>query len=67
MQKTKPISVVPSSDFLANLPLAHTTEFDLSEKETRQLRYHIYAINKAGYRRFRTLRENGLVLVWRIK
>lgn len=43
------------------------TEFELSDKELRQLRSHLYAVNRDGVRRYRTLREDRVVLVWRIK
>lgn len=43
------------------------TEFELSDKELRQLRAHLYKVNKDGIRRFRTLKEGRVVLVWRIK
>jgi hypothetical protein len=43
------------------------TEFELTDKELRQLRAHLYAVNRDGVRRYRTLRENRVVLVWRIK
>jgi hypothetical protein len=43
------------------------TEFELSDKELRQLRTHLYKVNRDGIRRYRTLREDRVVLVWRIK
>jgi hypothetical protein len=43
------------------------TEFELSERELRKLRTHLYAINRDGIRRYRTLREGDIVLVWRIR
>jgi hypothetical protein len=42
-------------------------EFELSDKELRKLRSHLYAVNRDGIRRYRTLREGPIVLVWRIK
>jgi hypothetical protein len=58
---------LPTAEELSAIPLVHVAEFELSEKETRQLRAHLYAVNKDGIRRYRTLREFNLVLVWRIK
>lgn len=43
------------------------TEFELSDKELRQLRAHLYKVNRDGIRRYRTLKEGRVVLVWRIK
>jgi hypothetical protein len=47
--------------------LVPITEFELSDKELRQLRTHLYKVNRDGIRRYRTLREDRVVLVWRIK
>lgn len=57
---------LPSEQELASIPAAIGAEFDLSEKEIRTLRSHIYKINHDGIRRYRTMREGSLVLVWRI-
>lgn len=59
--------MIPSLSQIEAIPLATAGEFELSEKETRTLRSRLYAINKAGHRRYRTQREAGLVMVWRIK
>ena len=58
---------LPSNDEIARIPLARSAEFELREKEVGTLRRHLYAINKDGYRRYRTLRDGPLVMVWRIK
>ena len=58
---------LPTAEELNNIPLVHVAEFELSEKETKTLRRHLYAVNKDGIRRYRTLREFKIVLVWRIK
>lgn len=58
---------LPSAAQLDSIPLVDVAEFELSDKEVRTLRAHLYAVNKDGIRRFRTLREHNLVLVWRIK
>jgi hypothetical protein len=43
------------------------TEFELSDKELRQMRAHLYAVNRDGIRKYRTMKEGPIVLVWRIK
>lgn len=58
---------LPSDEELSRIPLAAGAEFSLSEKEVGSLRRHLYAINRDGIRRYRTMRESDLVLVWRIK
>jgi len=58
---------LPTEQELSSIPAAVGAEFELNEKETRQLRTHIYAINRDGIRRYRTMREGALILVWRIK
>lgn len=61
------ISRLPSNDELNAIRLVEITEFELNDKETRQLRTHLYAVNRDGIRRFRTMREGPVILVWRIK
>ena len=58
---------LPSDEEIANIPLVHVAEFELHEDEVKVLRRHLYAVNKDGIRRFRTLREGKFILVWRIK
>jgi hypothetical protein len=58
---------VPTAAELDMIPLARAGEFELNEKEIRQTRTEIYKINHDGIRRFRTLREGPLLMVWRIK
>lgn len=58
---------LPSESEIRAIPLARNAEFQLSEKEVLTLRRHLYAINKDGIRRYRTMREDDLILVWRIK
>jgi hypothetical protein len=58
---------LPSNNDIMAIPLARCAEFELSEKETSTLRRHLYAVNRDGIRRFRTLRDGPLVIVWRIK
>jgi hypothetical protein len=64
-------SQLPSEAQIKSIPLSKNAQFSLSEKEARQLRYHLYKINHDGIRRYRTMRdyEDGqqVLLVWRIK
>lgn len=60
---------LPSEDDILRIPRAMAGEYDLSERETKVLRSRIYALNRnnaAGWR-WRTMREKGLLLVWRIQ
>lgn len=52
---------------IERLPVARSGEYELSEKETRTLRSRLYAINKDGIRKYRTMRDGPLVIVWRLK
>jgi len=52
---------------LHSMPIAHSGEFELSDKECKQTRRLIYSINKQGVFRYRTLREGRYLQVWRIK
>ena len=58
---------LPTPDELDRIPLAQAGEFELRDKEISKLRRHLYAVNRDGIRRFRTLKEGPLVMVWRIK
>ena len=58
---------VPTESELMSIPVAQAGEFELSDKELRRLRQHVYAINRDGIRRFRTMKDGPLVMVWRIK
>lgn len=54
---------------LLSLRRAATEEFEVSEKEAQKIRRLIYSVNKnhpKGYR-FRTLREDGILVIWRIR
>lgn len=50
------------------IPLARAGEYELSEKEIKRLRSRIYSLNKnnAAGRRWRTLRDGPILMVWRI-
>jgi hypothetical protein len=59
---------LPDDTDLLNIPLAHTTEYELSDHETKVLRQRIYAINKNNVAfRFRTMREAPMLLVMKIR
>lgn len=64
---TKPIRVAPSEKDINKIPLARAGEYELSEKEVRSTRSLIYGINKDGIRRYRTMRDGAILMVWRIK
>jgi hypothetical protein len=58
---------LPNEREIASIPLSLGVEFELSEKEMKQLRQELYKINHDGIRRYRTVRVDRLLLVWRIK
>ena len=49
-----------------SLRKANTLELELTDKETRTLRSRLYAINKDGIRKYRTIRKRGMLVIWRI-
>lgn len=57
----------PSLALLEEIPVAYVREFQLSKKEIEKLRRRLYGINKDGIRRYRTLIDYDMVLVWRLK
>jgi len=59
--------MIPSVSQIDAIPLATAGEFEMNDKETRTLGSRLYSMNKAGHRRYRTLRDGPLVYVWRIK
>lgn len=61
-------NTMPTMEAIQQIPRAATGEFDLSDKEARTLRSRIYSLNKnnAAGRRWRTLRDGTLLIVWRI-
>jgi hypothetical protein len=67
--KKAPIAVMPSDKDILGIPLARAGEYELNEKEVKTLRSRIYALNKdnAANRRWRTMREGSLLIVWRIR
>lgn len=58
---------IPTRAIIDQIPLAKAGEYELSEREARTLRTRLYAINKDGIRRYRTVRDGPHILVWRIK
>lgn len=62
-------TVMPSEVDILRIPKARCGEYELTDKECQRLRSQIYSINKhnvAG-RRYRTMRDGPLLIVWRIK
>ena len=59
---------MPGEAELLAIPLAHTNEYELTDREVKALRARIYAINKnnASFR-FRTMREFPLLIVWKLR
>jgi hypothetical protein len=66
LQVAVSINRIPTIEELANLPLSRAGEYELSDKETQTLRSRLYAINKDGIRRYRTMRQAPYTMVWRI-
>lgn len=60
---------MPSEADLLKIPKARCGEYELSDKECQRLRSQIYSINKHNVvgRRYRTMRDGSLLIVWRIK
>lgn len=70
MSKVRSIPIlrgVPTESQINAIPLAMPGCYELSEKEVLSTRTFLYAINKDGIRRYRTMREGSLLFVWRIK
>lgn len=57
---------IPTPAEIEAIPYIPVVEFELSDKETATLRRRLYSINREGLVRYRTLREGGITLVWRI-
>lgn len=49
------------------IPLSTHGEFELTDTETAKFRRLIYGINKDAIRRYRTMRDGKLLMVWRIR
>jgi len=61
--------VTPSATVagILSIPLTTSGEFELNDTECAKLRRLVYGINKDAIRRYRTLRDGTILLVWRIK
>ncbi len=57
---------IPTPAEIEAIPYIPVVEFELSDRETATLRRRLYSINREGLVRYRTLREGGITLVWRI-
>lgn len=59
---------IPSNNDLLNISLSEATEYEVNLRECKTIRSRIYSINKnnAAGRRYRTLYEGGILMVWRI-
>lgn len=67
-RKSLPLGrTMPTEAQINSIPLAYPGVYELSDDETAKTRRFIYSINKDGIRRWRTMREGGLLFVWRIK
>jgi hypothetical protein len=63
----KPLRHIPSDAELAAIPLVEPTTLEISDRETMKLRRRLYALNRDNAAwRYRTMRENGLTLLWRL-
>jgi len=60
---------IPTDDRILAIPLARCGEFELSPPEMMRTRRLIYSLTKSHIHgwRWRTMRENNMLLVWRIK
>ena len=60
---------IPTDDRILAIPLARCGEFDLTPPVMMRTRRLIYSLNKSHVKgwRWRTMRENNMLLVWRIK
>lgn len=68
-RKKKYQRTMPTESQIMDIPLAKAGEYELSDRETRKTRRRIYGINKdnAAGRRYRTLRDGAILLVWRVR
>lgn len=62
------VSQMPTEGEIMRIPKARAGEYQLSDKEVKTLRSRIYSLNKnnAAGRRWRTMKDGDLLLVWRI-
>lgn len=58
---------IPSDAELEAIPLVEPTTLEITDRETVKLRRRLYALNRNNVAyRYRTMRENGLTLLWRL-
>jgi len=55
---------IPTDHDLLNISLSKATEYEVNMKECKTIRSRIK--NNAANRRYRTLYEHGILMVWRI-
>lgn len=67
MTKSAVSRVPPTVQQIESIPLARSGEYQLSPREVMRTRRLIYGINKDAIRRYRTLLDGSILLVWRIK
>lgn len=69
MAKPKVINFKHASMMAAidSQPIAASNEFELNDKEAGKLRRLLYGINKDQIRRYRTMRDGNMIVVWRLK
>lgn len=61
-------NLAASEEGLNMIPLSRGGEYELSEREMKVFRSRIYSLNKnnAAGRRWRTMRDGAILIVWRI-
>lgn len=59
--------MIPSLSVLDSMQVAKTYEYEMDDKEAKTFRARLYAINKDGIRRYRTMRDGPYLVVWRMK
>lgn len=58
---------IPTAEQISAIPIARHGEYQLRPQEVDKTRRLLYGINKDGVRRFRTMLDGDLLMVWRIK
>lgn len=61
------MKVFPSVADLKRMRVAKYNEYEMTDKEVQRFRTLLYSINKQGDMRFRTMRDEGILIVWRFK
>lgn len=59
--------MVPNLSVVDKLRVARSLEFEMNDREARTFRSRLYAINKDGIRRYRTMRDGSYIVIWRLK